>query len=132
MAEAVMRETMHQAGSTSTQVQSAGIGAMVGQGASDEAEFLLKEKGIDISQHAARQLSQHLVNWAELILVMEKSHMNEIQHHYPTSRGKVFLLGHWSGTEIEDPYMQDTSAFEAALEKINKAVDEWRVKILGN
>ncbi len=105
---------------------------MVGQVADDKAIALLQEKGIDASRHVARQLSQHLVNWAELILVMEKSHMDEIQHHYPTSRGKVFLLGHWSETEIEDPYMQDTSAFEAAFEKIDKAIDEWRIKILGN
>ena len=133
MAEALMRKIFSDAGSNAAIVQSAGISALVGQNADDKARtLLLKKKGIDASQHVARQLSQRLVNWADLVLVMERSQLDEIQHQHPTARGKVFLLGHWSETEIRDPYMQDISAFETAYEQIETAVKEWSAKILNS
>ena len=132
MAEALMRHTFSQAGNSAASVQSAGISALVGQNADDKARTLLLEKGIDASQHVARQLSQSLVHWADLVLVMERSQLEEIQHQHPTARGKVFLLGHWSETEIRDPYMQDISAFETAYEQIETAVKEWSAKILNS
>ena len=133
MAAALMRKIFSDAGSNAATVQSAGIGALVGQNADDKARTLLrKKKGIDASQHVARQLSQRLVNWADLVLVMERSQLDEIQHQHPTARGKVFLLGHWSETEIRDPYMQEISAFETAYEQIETAVKEWSAKILNS
>lgn len=127
-----MRKTFSEAGKPAAIVQSAGIGALVGQNADDKARALLLEKGIDASRHVARQLSQSLVNWADLVLVMERSQLEEIQHRHPTARGKVFLLGHWSKTEIRDPYMQDFSAFQTAFEQIEQAVKEWSVKIVNS
>ncbi len=127
-----MRSAMREAGDAGTDVQSAGIGAMVGHHADDKAQTLLLEKNIDASQHVARQLSQSLTNWAELILVMEKAHLDEIQHQYPTARGKVFLLGHWSETEIEDPYLKELNVFQKVFEQIEAAVAAWTEKIASN
>ena len=132
MAEALMRNGLSEAGNTETIVQSAGVGALVGQHTDDKAKTLLLEKGIDVSRHVARQLNQSLVNWADLVLVMERSQLDEIQHQHPTARGKVFLLGHWSETEIRDPYMQDFSAFQTAFEQIEQAVQEWSAKIVNS
>lgn len=127
-----MQVKMRESGNQATDVQSAGIAALIGQHADEKAQMLLLDKGIDSSQHVARQLSGVLVNWAELILVMEQSHLDEIQQHYPTARGKVFLLGHWSGLEIKDPYMKEFTVFQTVFEQIDTAVEEWTEKILNN
>lgn len=33
----------------------------------------------------------------DLILVMEKAHIEKVTHIAPEARGKVMLLGHWIG-----------------------------------
>ena len=132
MAEALFRSTFLDAGDEVRSVQSAGIGALVGEGASEHSHFLMAERGIDISGHVARQLGESLVNWADLILVMERFQQDEIQHRYPAARGKVFLLGHWSDTEIADPYKKGLAEFRTALEQIETGVFKWCEKIVAS
>jgi protein-tyrosine phosphatase len=49
-------------------------------------------------------LRRERLRWAELVLVMEKHHRDAVLAMDPTARGKTFLLGHWTNTEIPDPY----------------------------
>jgi protein-tyrosine phosphatase len=130
MADALLREALVKDGDETRVIQSAGIGALVGEGADENSQTLMSERGIDISGHVARQLGESLVSWADLILVMEQFQQEEIQHRYPTARGKVFLLGHWSETEIADPFKKELEDFRVALAQIEKAVNEWSEKIL--
>ena len=39
---------------------------------------------------------------ADLVLVMEKAHQQSLMDRYPAHSGKIMLLGHWSGQEIDD------------------------------
>jgi protein-tyrosine-phosphatase len=55
-------------------VSSAGISALVGHPADEQAVALMKERGIDIGPHRARQLTPQLAAGADLILVMESGH----------------------------------------------------------
>jgi protein-tyrosine phosphatase len=63
--------------------------------------------------------------WADLVLVMEEGHRAELRRLAPSSAGKVFLLGHWIGAEIPDPYMQELSVFEGTLELIDQSITGW-------
>jgi protein-tyrosine phosphatase len=123
MAEAVLRDALReQEGVT---VESAGLGALVDEPASGHSVDLMRERGLDITGHRARQLTPELVGKADLILVMESSHRRVIDDNEPTARGKVFRLGEWQDLEIPDPYRQPRDAFAAALEKIDKSVGDW-------
>jgi protein-tyrosine phosphatase len=123
MAEAVLRDALR--GLEAITVESAGLGALVDEPASEHSVELMRERGLDISGHRAQQLTPELVTKADLILVMESGHRRVIDANEPTARGKVYRLGEWQDLEIPDPYRQPRDAFEAALEKIDKSIADW-------
>lgn len=128
MAEYLIKQRVADSGA-GLKVGSAGLGALVGQGADPLAVEVMREHGIDIGQHRARQLDSGLVKGSELILVMEQWQREEIEQMYFFARGRVHLLGKWSGSEIADPYQKPKASFIEAHEKIAKACDEWCSKL---
>ena len=74
-------------------VSSAGLSAMLGYSADLFAVDVMRHRGIDISQHQPRQVTQEILSAVDLILVMEKSHFKEIVARFPAATGKVICLG---------------------------------------
>jgi protein-tyrosine phosphatase len=124
MAEGLFREYAREKG-WGTLVHSAGIGALVDHPADPFAVELMRERGIDISEHRARQISPDIISGSELILVMEDFQQQEIERRYPFSKGRVFSIGKWSKISVDDPYKKPREAFEKALEGIDKGVEDW-------
>lgn len=106
-------------------VESAGLGALVGHPADEFAIELMRERGIDITSHRARQLHPDMVSAADLILVMEHGHKKAIDGMDPAARGKVQRLGEWQDMEISDPYRQPKEVFADALQDIEDGVADW-------
>jgi len=129
MAEALLIDRLSDSNYSKINIASAGVGALVGHEADATAKELMTEKNIDVSAHRARQLNTELISEYDLILVMEKGHINAVHNIAPSSKGKVHLLGKWSDFEISDPYMQPRREFEVALELIERGVDEWIEKV---
>ena len=129
MAEAVLRNALRN--QQDITVESAGLGAMVDWPASEHAESLMKERGLDISSHRARQLTPELISEADLILVMELGHKKAIEAEDLTARGKVFRFGEWRDKDINDPFQQPKVQFEKALREIDTCVATWveRLKV---
>ncbi|MDC9715506.1 MAG: low molecular weight phosphotyrosine protein phosphatase [Gammaproteobacteria bacterium] len=127
MAEALLRDKLIQ--QKDIQIASAGVGALVGHSADAIAQELMLDKGIDISTHKARQLNAELLSEYDLVLAMEKGHINAVHQIAPLSKGRVHLLGKWSDFEIPDPYKQPRHEFEVALELIERGINEWVDKI---
>ena len=129
MAEALLRNALR--GQEEILVESAGLGALVGEPANELAVLLMQERGIDISSHRAQQLTPELVGKADLILVMESRHKKAIESGDPATRGKVFRLGEWLNQEIADPYRKPRQAFEEALAGIDDCVADWVERLKG-
>ncbi len=110
-------------------VESAGLGALVGHPASDFAVELMRERGVDITSHRARQLHPDMVRAADLILVMELGHKKAIDEMDQAARGKVHRLGEWQDKEISDPYRQPKAVFAEALKDIEDGVADWVERI---
>ncbi len=123
MAEALLRNGLR--GQEEMTVESAGLGALVGHPADDFAVELMRERGVDITSHRARQLHPDMVNEADLILVMESGHKKAIDELDQAARGKVHRLGEWRDRDIGDPYRQPQEAFEEALQDIEDGVADW-------
>ena len=112
-------------------VSSAGVGALVGEPADPTALKLMEERGVDISSHRARQLTPEIAHDADLILVMEQSHVDAIHSISPSSRGKVHAICKWDGLEVPDPYRKSPEYFEHVLGLIEKGVDQWSSRLWG-
>lgn len=107
------------------QVQSSGIGALVGQPADTTTQAMMIAQGVDLGEHRARQINLQQLREASLVLVMENHHREAVLDIFPAARGKTFLLGHWSEGEIPDPYRRGEDAHAEAIRRIYDAVVAW-------
>lgn len=124
MAEVLLAHRLRERG-ISTVVESAGTAAMVGRPAEKHAQDLMRECGIDLSGHRARQLTRELLRTFELVLVMETAQQRAVEALWPPARGRVQRIGKMGGFDVPDPFRQDRSAFERALALIERGLDDF-------
>lgn len=116
-------------------VWSAGLSALVGKPADPLAQAIAAEHGFDLSEHRAQQLTGWMCTQADLILVMESGHKQELEQQHPLARGKIHCLGDLGLNnllQIADPYRQPRTAFETAHAAIDRGVRYWadRIRLL--
>jgi len=115
-------------------VASAGIASqkshLVGEAADPMAIKVAAEHGVDVENHQSQQLTAALCAQYDLILVMEKGHINALCEIAPEARGKTMLFGHWIGQkDIPDPYRQSKEAFDHVYQLIEEAAHAWAKKL---
>jgi protein-tyrosine-phosphatase len=74
--------------------------------ATPEAIEAMRGYGLDITDHRSKPVSERLVEWADLILVMEPWQQMHVSSLFPTARGKTHLLTEYAGERgsVSDPY----------------------------
>ena len=128
MAECLLKHAFSVHGRPS-EVRSAGLGAVVGHPADDHVLTLMRRRGLDLSEHRAVQVNREMLRWAQLVLIMEKSHRAHLRILDPAVSGKVMLLGHWTGWEVSDPHQRTLDVFEQTEGLIDSAVDSWMERL---
>ncbi|GAB2609007.1 low molecular weight protein-tyrosine-phosphatase [Novilysobacter erysipheiresistens] len=107
-------------------VESAGLGALVGNPIEPLAEAVLADHGLSATSHVARQLTAGMVEAADLVLVMEASQRRAIAALSAPAAERTFLLGKWHGeVDIPDPYRQRLAVFRDVYWMIDKSVNSW-------
>ncbi|MBC4066328.1 protein tyrosine phosphatase [Klebsiella pneumoniae] len=115
---------------TLKKIDSAGTGALVGHEADETAALICEKNGFTLDGHKGQQFTSSLARKYDLILVMEKEHIEKISEIAPEARGKTMLLGYWIGQkEIPDPYRKSYEAFESVFGTINHACKSWIDKL---
>jgi len=99
---------------------SAGIYVPVDREAYSDAIEVMGEKGLDIRRHRPGQIGPGLVDWADLILVMEHTHKEYILEHFTGSRARVQLLTEFVGEEgeIGDPFGGGIEAYRECRDRL--------------
>ncbi|MGF1862444.1 low molecular weight phosphotyrosine protein phosphatase [Photobacterium profundum] len=115
-------------------INSAGVATaksgLSGKPADKMANTIAKEHGYSLDAHQAQQLTPELCREHDLILVMEKGHIDAVIHIAPEVRGKTMLFGQWiDQQDIPDPYRQSREAFDHAYKLIEQAANAWVVKL---
>jgi len=90
------------------------------------AQELMSERGLDISSHRARALTQELCDQSDVILVMDCDQKQELANRHPTTRGKLYRIGDPEGFNVFDPYRLDRIELDRCLALIEKGVEVWR------
>lgn len=107
-------------------VESAGIGAVEGARIDPAALAVLERHGISAGGHVARRLNKSMIDAADLVLVMERQHLEFIRSSIPSAAGKTFLLGKWQGDfEVPDPFGKSQETFERLYRTVELAVRRW-------
>jgi len=101
-------------------VSSVGIMDRVGFPASTEAIIACAAKGIDITAHKSRTLSQQLIEDSDFIFTMERMHRWRVTALSPEATERCVLLA--ENEEIADPIGQSQQIYNGCAELIESAV----------
>ncbi|MFB5079723.1 protein tyrosine phosphatase [Raoultella sp. C349492] len=111
-------------------IDSAGTGALIDHVADRSASKIAALNGISLEGHRGRQYTASIGRQYDLILVMEKYHLEQIGRLSPEVRGKIMLFGHWiNQREIPDPYRKSDEAFASVYHLIKLAGEQWAEKL---
>jgi tRNA threonylcarbamoyl adenosine modification protein (Sua5/YciO/YrdC/YwlC family) len=105
-------------------VLSAGIAAAPGGRAANEAIEIMKERGLDLTQHESQPLSDRLVRFADLILTMTRGHREAIIGHWPEAAERTFVLSKSRG-DVADPIGGPQDLYRKCAEQIDAYLAEW-------
>jgi len=124
MAAAALADRLGKRG-VAVAVESAGTAALVGRPAEPIAQALMRERGLDLSGHRARQLTQEIIRSFELVLVMEAEEQKAVDAAFPSARGRVRRIGHFGRFDVPDPYGRERPAFERSLALIDRGLADF-------
>lgn len=123
MAEAILRQRL--AGGRIS-IRSAGLRALAGAPLHELADAVLRKHGLQLPGHHSRQIDRPMLRRAQLVLAMERPHLDRLLRLAPEIRGKAFLISQWQHpAEVADPYRQPKAAFEQAFQLLWRSVDDW-------
>jgi protein-tyrosine phosphatase len=123
MAEALLQNQLSFSKRKKYSISSAGTNATGSSHASILATEAMQAINIDISGHKSRQLTNEMVDRADLILALSETHAESVRGSYPKTEGKVFLLSDYSGmnkgSSISDPFGSDLDTYITTRDEIS-------------
>ncbi len=84
------------------------------------AKMVMEEMGLDIDKHEAKQVDEELVEWADLILTMDDSSLEQMEVMFPEETEKMHRLKEYVADDpnsedvnynISDPYGEDYDTY---------------------
>lgn len=130
MAKGLLRKMLQ--GRQDILVASAGVAALPGFRPTRETIEVMAQHGIDVSSHLTQRLTNQMVEEADLILVMERIHKQEILNRVPSAKKKVFLLREFAecipgpsvDIEIPDPIAKPMDVYESCFRVIQELAEK--------
>ena len=112
--------------------ESAGVWTVDGRPATGAAVIVLSNRGIDISRHRSRLITEEMVRNVALILTMTRSHAEAIRAEFPAYRNKVYLLSEMIGAkfDIEDPVGGTLQQHEMTAQDIENLIERGFPRIM--
>ncbi|HUU64175.1 MAG TPA: low molecular weight protein arginine phosphatase [Dehalococcoidia bacterium] len=110
------------------EVDSAGTGIGL-DSATPEAIECMAEYGLNLNSHQPKSITSDLVQWADLVLVMESRHRDMVLSRFPNAAKKTHLLSEYVGEsgDVPDPYLQGIEIYQkcaATLQSLLKNLAE--------
>ncbi|MBM7582429.1 protein-tyrosine-phosphatase [Caldicoprobacter guelmensis] len=135
MAEALFKYLARRSGLEDIKAVSAGLAAIEGDRATPHAIEVMQRRGIDLSDHRAKNVDASLVEEADLILTMTYRHKSILSNMYPQATSKIHVLKEYvedgaikgEMAEILDPFGKPVEVYESCaieLEEVLKKLVE--------
>lgn len=130
MAEYLLKDMLK--GRTDVEVISAGTSVYFQTSASAETISVLKKEGIDASRHQSQPITSIMLRKSDLILVMTRSHRQQVLERVPAVEKRVYQLrefiherpGFDGDLDIPDPMGKSFDAYEESAAIIKAAVEK--------
>ncbi len=118
MAAALLRQKLKAAGRNDT-VESAGLFALSGSPATDDAVTAMREIGLELSSHRSTQVTKEQAEKADAILVMTESHRQSLLSAMPEAADRITVLG------VDDPYLRGLAAYRDCRDQLDLRLSRW-------
>ncbi len=120
MAAAIMNKIAEE-NEMDVKATSAGIFAETGEGASENAVKAMRLYGISLKEHKASQLTEKMINEADIVLTMTEGQKLMIEGYAPE---KIFSVYEFLSSEgdIADPYGGDLDEYTETAQEIYDAL----------
>lgn len=94
-----------------------------------EAQEVARARGLELDGHRSQLLSNELVAWADLLVVMERSHARMVQKDFGADASRILLLGDLDPTlprrrDVLDPWGRAREEYEETFDRIDRCLDE--------
>lgn len=127
LAEILLKNESEQLKTDRISVASAGLYAYPGNPPDSKMVEYLSKMGITAKNHEARQITKQGMDWADLILVMEKEHKTVLKEMWPGIGDKVKRLGRFISEDqktddIVDPFGRSPYHYRLAQAQITLAI----------
>ena len=124
----LLKDGIRKHGIENISVASAGLHAYPGNPGDPKIMEYLFYMEIPFENHESKQLTEAELEWADLVLVMEKYHIETIVSQWPESKDKIELLGVYIQggpftDDITDPYGRSSYHYRAMQSQISLAVE---------
>lgn len=129
MAEAYARKRFKEE-ALDIEVRSAGTLGIDGKLPTPETLKVIEDAGIDTKGYESTSLTKDLIDWADLILVMEPEHKNIATAMLPEANGRVRYLGEFKkpeeirGAVILDPIGKPLAFYRVLFSVIKNHIEE--------
>lgn len=123
MAAAIARHLVEQLppSGIETRIRSAGVSAGFGMAPTPEGVEALRDRGIEMGRHASTPLTREMINEAELIFAMTRSHAEAVVRMEPSAASRVLLLDP-EGRDIPDPIGSPREAYDRTADRLLDAI----------
>ncbi len=105
-------------------VISAGIAAMPGSPAAEQAVEVMNRMGIDIADHSSQPITGRLAQFADIILTMTNGHRQALISHWPGLETRTKTLRR-DGADVSDPIGRPVEVYSQCANQIDQELLQW-------
>ncbi len=132
MAEILFNAKAQRAGENDQYMaQSAGTWALDNQPASVFAVTAMAKRKLDLSPHRGRTITPAMLDAADLVIVMTRSHAEALRSEFPMYRKKFHLMSELQSAsyDIGDPIGGTLDEYESCAQELEKLIEVGYAKI---
>lgn len=110
-------------------VFSAGVAAGENSPASPEAVHVMREHGLDLSQHLSQRVTREMIRKSTLVLALTERHRRALVDFCPEQSSSILLLGR-DGFDIQDPIGGSLDEYRECALQIGHNLRLWVEELL--
>jgi len=136
MAEHILKQLLKQEKINGINVSSAGTAAFPHYRIYGALKKIMDEEKMDVSSHVATQVTEKMIEDADMIFVMKRPHRDVITGMVPSAAERTFLLkqfatGNGDDADIPDPIGQPEEVYRRVMEELKEYIKRITAKIKG-
>ncbi len=105
-------------------VMSAGIAATPGAPPAEQADAVMREMGLEISEHASQPITGRLAQFADVILTMTNGHREALVAHWPMLETRTHTVRR-DGADVSDPIGAPIEVYRNCAKQIDENLAQW-------